>query len=380
MGTSGGILAIALLCASTGCDGANDDRLAQYDCPALSCPSNLPICVKVGQSLSCVSEDQQRCLSPIDTQLTGSGVRVADLNGDGLTDLIFQGNYALRAARGSVEGGFQSASEVAPDIKSFAVLETSEPGAPELVVLDSRGNTQFLASDGVLTTSGSTPSPTSRYASILGVTDVDADGQEDVLLLQGTDRLVALLSTLNFATSSLPLSPPREPERAFALDTDGDGTPELFVGGSEGLLSIYRFDRDMWAPLTTLRGQLAGVADLNADGISDLVLNRLDVRTAHVELGRADGTFESQAEIMGSAFAVADLDADRNVDLMLSRVETFVRLDGQGDGTFQEASPLDVHASPDSAGLVATSAGTQLAFSTGGSWIQTVNPECLAQP
>lgn len=327
-----------------------------------------------------MSEDQERCLSPVDVYLGGAGLQVADLNGDGLTDLIFQSSSSLRAARATAEGGFQTPDEVAPDTEGFAVLETSESGAPELVVLDSGRNVHFLASNGFLTTTGQTPAPAGYFESILGVTDLDGDGRKDVLLAAAPKRLVALLSTQDFAPSSLPISPPHEPHSAFALDTDRDGTPELFVGGADGLLHYYRFDRDTWAPLTTLRGQLAGIADLNADGISDLVLNRVDVRTSHVELGQADGAFESQAELMGSAFAVTDFGADGNVDLLLSRIDTFVRLDGQGDGTFQEASPLDVHATPDAAGLIATSTGTQLAFSTGGSWIQTVNPECLARP
>jgi hypothetical protein len=93
-----------------------------------------------------------------------------------------------------------------------------------------------------------------------------------------------------------------------------------------------------------------GAADLNGDGILDLVTIQGDpTNTYTVLVGNGDGTFNSQVPvpvgnpIQSSQLTIADMNGDGKLDLVLSSIfssATTLVLPGNGDGTFQ--TPVEV--------------------------------------
>jgi hypothetical protein len=101
--------------------------------------------------------------------------------------------------------------------------------------------------------------------------------------------------------------------------------------------------------------------DFNGDGIPDAVTANYEDSnfryTVAVVLGQGDGTFGPPAEFQAGntplAIAVADLDGDRHNDLVVSNGNDSREsvLLGNGDGTFQEAVNYDVGESPSGAAI-----------------------------
>jgi hypothetical protein len=145
---------------------------------------------------------------------------------------------------------------------------------------------------------------------------------------------------------------------AFALavgDVNGDGNPDLVVVGSTGgpgkiAVLLGRGDGRFQPPLLlasplTDPNPIASIqiADLNRDGRLDLVVAGHDDPNIHVLLGNGDGTFRAAPNIplSASALAVADLNNDGIPDIVSAYFNKTVSYNlGRGDGTFQDAQQL----------------------------------------
>ena len=121
-------------------------------------------------------------------------------------------------------------------------------------------------------------------------------------------------------------------------DFNGDGKPDLVVGGS---VLIGNGDGTFAPPVTYSAGAAAAVAvgDFNGDGYMDIATASAD--SVSVLLGNGDGTFKpalSYAAGVGGgagALAVADLNGDGVPDLVVGGQDGISALLGNGDGTFQ---------------------------------------------
>ncbi len=277
-----------------------------------------------------------------------SFVAAADLNGDGKPDLIVgtgpfpdSENSSVEILPGNGDGTFQPGVTYdvgAPGANTFSVGDLNHDGKPDLIVASSGFISVLLGNgDGSL-------KPAVVYSSggrlVIGqsvpplLTDLNGDGKLDVIVVNHTDN------------------------------NNQDGSAAVFLGNGDGTLQP--------AKLYDSGGYLVSsiaVADLNADGVKDLVVlncaasGSTDCSTTGamvgVLLGKGDGTFRSvQSYPRGglgeswSPVTVADYNNDGIPDLLVGNTckvvgsrcpadATVSLFAGNGDGTFHSAVNYD---------------------------------------
>jgi hypothetical protein len=205
---------------------------------------------------------------PANPGALGRKLVVADLNGDGVPDVVMSNLDGVTVLLGNGDGTFGPPHTYAIDASVFyvTVADVNNDGKPDLITAN-----YFTANSG----SGDTVS---------------------VLLNNGD-------GTFRPAQSFV-VGP--EPDSVAVADLNGDGIPDLVVGTfSSGYLRAGRTvsvllgngDGTFGPPRTFPVGQgpsAVVVADLNGDGIPDLVVaNQFDYDVS-VLLGNGDGTFQAQ--------------------------------------------------------------------------------------
>ena len=329
-------------------------------------------------------------LSAVTYNLGGSpqSVAVADMNGDGIPDLIVatccdsNGDGDATILLGNGNGTFQTA--VAHDsgghpAASVAVADLLQGGGLQVVVANGCADQSACSGSGesgvgVLFGFFYPPAATYRSggseAQSVKIADVNNDGIPDLMVahlcastnaakctvntpgsvgvLLGHDGIFTLVKTYNsggFQTASLAVA-----------DVNGDGQPDLVVantcasagtfGCSNGSVGVLlgngdgTFKKAVTYPAGFFPISVA-VADVNGDGKPDLVVtNGQD--TVGALLGNGDGTFASIVNYASGGFApqsvaVADLNGDGKPDVLVSNSSSnnIGVLLGKGDGTFR---------------------------------------------
>ena len=191
-----------------------------------------------------------------------------------------------------------------------------------------------------------------------------------VSLGDGTGGFAALPSE---AAGSFPMS-------VGVADFDGDGTLDLAIadqgpveGDSTAVLMIGHGDGTFAAPTMSEVGNFPdsiAVADLDGDGLPDLVVSNEYDNTTSVLLATGDGTFAPQQRYKpsGSSVALADLDGDGRPEMIIA-AGALVVWHNAGNGTFDTAwsvpcgcgriaiADLDGDGKPDVAGVDVTQSG-----------------------
>jgi hypothetical protein len=306
--------------------------------------------------------------------LAGNGavaVAVADLTGDGTPDLVIANRYdnnvsVLPIGTESFPAGSHPSSVVVGQFaenfptginpNSVAVADINGDGIPDLIVanrssdylsvLPGKGNGSFLAAQDLAVGTGQLA---------VAVRDL-GNGHLDIVTADFDDNMVSVLLGNGRGSFQTPLTfnVNFEPISIAVADLNGDGIPDIVTAnyGVNDVSVLLGDGHGSFLPRSDFGvGYLPNsivVADLNGDGIPDIITANYASNDVSVLLGDGRGSFlRAKAFPVGNhpfAVAVADL-GNGHMDIVTPNAgdNTVTVLLGNGDGTFQSAEifPVD---------------------------------------
>jgi hypothetical protein len=283
---------------------------------------------------------------------------LADVNEDGILDVIGLGRGFLCVQRGGGDGTFAAPVPVWLDTgTSFALAKFDGDAHLDIVCGNSRGMALMLVTgngDGTFGTAVDFAAGTNP-AQVLAV-DVTGDGRLDLVTADsggGTISVLAGEPSGRFKT--LHSDPASENVSALASgDLDGDGDIDLVTMAVRGRASEIDIRRNGGRGDFAARENLATgldpaailLADVNGDRKLDLLVPRANQEEILVYLGRGGAAFQAPQRVpvpqLTTLLAIADLNGDGKQDLVTAnaRQNTITVLLGKGDATFVSAPSL----------------------------------------
>ena len=272
--------------------------------------------------------------------------------GDTLVD-PFNWNFTAEVVGGS--GTFAAKTDYATGLGPFSLssADLDGDGITDLVVTNALSNTvSVLLGRGDGTFAVKTDFAIGDDARFIFTADLDGDGDADLAVANSGSNTVSVLLNngdgtfapkTDYGTGDFPRS-------IVAADLDGDGDNDLAVangGAGSSVVSVLLGNGDgtFAAKIdyaTGSRPWSVFAADLNGDDDIDLATTNIGVHTVSVLLGNGDGTFKANTDyatgnVPFSVFAV-DLDGDGDADLAVANSgagsNSVSVLLGNGDGTF----------------------------------------------
>ena len=255
----------------------------------------------------------------------------ADINGDGLPDLVFadmSGNAIVLLQNSSAPGTFEAPTSLATNgqTASVAVADLNGDGKPDIVatVFDSNGNNgqvlvflQSAATPGAFAAAVSYPAGAQPEA--VRIADVNGDGLPDLIVANhgpgtsgtGTPGVSVLLQSS--ATAGTFLAPvtyptPWGPVDVAVGDLNGDGKPDLVVAslgpGPTGAISVLLQSTTAAGTFGTATSYAGygeplsvAIADLNGDGHPDIAVADGYSATVMLQNAASPGTFANPTPV-----------------------------------------------------------------------------------
>jgi hypothetical protein len=285
--------------------------------------------------------------------------------------LIAESKRSLVPASGDPNPQFLEALEYPTGAgpKAAASGDLNHDGWLDIVVANSTDNTvSVLLGKGAGTFQNHVDYATGKGPSSVAVADFDGDGKLDVVVTNSTDNTVSVLMGNGDGTFQAHMDRPANdlPQSVVVADFNNDQKLDLALVNApadfgQGNISILMGNGDgtfrnpvQYAAAVGTNSLTA--ADLNADGIQDLVVANSDAQfttgALNIFIGKGNGTFQPPTTLEfglgASAVAVADLNGDGRVDLAVSTFDrsTIPGPDSlsifleNGDGTFGQPNTI----------------------------------------
>jgi VCBS repeat protein/Big-like domain-containing protein len=273
----------------------------------------------------------------VGTGLQTTGLATADVNGDGLPDLIAgsAANGTVRVLFGNSSGGFNPGTDypaagVAGGLpqQSMTLADFSGTGKPDLAVVNTSGSfMQLLYNDGTGHFHLQNSYATGTMPSDVETADLNADGHLDLVETDSADGTLGVrLGNGDGSFQALQTyQVGANPQRLLLVDVDGDGILDAVTvntGGDstsrngDGTVSVllgngdgtFRAARDFNAGPNVVD---VAAGDMDKDGKLDLVVANSVVNGVSILRGNGDGSFKAPVRFFAgtqiNALAVGDL-------------------------------------------------------------------------
>lgn len=276
----------------------------------------------------------------------------ADFDGDGNLDIARARttfDYSVAVVRGKANGTFDAAVALMngssdlylplgptdgshqvslADLNGDGLLELVAPGPSGVAIASNLGNGLFGSFALVPGTAG---------ASAVEMLDVEGDGDLDLVASQSSEDTILIIKNDGSGTFGVPVSSPTGafsgPTHVSVGDLNKDGLSDVVTANSKGgTLSVFINSNGALSPKV---GYAAGVGplsiamgDLNGDGSVDLVSS--GANHVRVLMGDGTGTFGSEVSYAtgpaSRGVALVDIDGDGALDIYLPANEDFFTL------------------------------------------------------
>lgn len=289
-------------------------------------------------------------------------IATSDLNVDGLADFVVVCGAASQAlaALGGPAGLTLAHSVTVPLFPNSAAMnDWSGDGVPDLAIVSLLPKTVCVASN-----SGTAFGAPSSFGVGLGVNsvaveDLNGDGLAEVVTGNGVSSDVSVLVNAGGAFSTVatyPATPSSHLSSVVVGDADGDGNRDVLASTFQptGVTILRGTGTGTLSPPTSLpipgsgAGHIAG-PDLNGDGALDIVKAEGATDRMVVLLGTGGGAFGAPTAYPGAPnaneFDVADVNADGILDVISVAFEVTV-LHGDGVGGLVAPSRVSVFRDP----------------------------------
>jgi hypothetical protein len=225
-------------------------------------------------------------------------VRLADLNHDGVPDLMLIGSAGVSVMLGDGKRGFKPpvTYDVGPEPTGLTVADLTGNGIPDLLISNVYGDLLILQGNGDGTFR---PYRKADQAVALAVADLTGDGKPDFIYAdQALDRVVVQYGTVQTKVLGDQATGLLSPGAVKLVDLNGDGIPDLIVAnsGSNNVL-VYPGEGDgQFGP--ALNGghgfftgtNPTGVAVANLNGQPDLIVANSGSNDVSILLGQGTGS------------------------------------------------------------------------------------------
>lgn len=288
---------------------------------------------------------------------------VSDINGDGKTDLVVTNTSSNAVsvlmnttAPGAATANFAAPQTIAAGTEPYAVIaaDVNGDGLTDLIATNATSNSVSVmlntTAPGAATASFAAPQSFATGKQPYGVTaaDINGDGRADLIVGNSQSNSISVLLNTTAAGAAQPSFAAQQtfasgtfPTAVTSSDFNGDGRPDLVISCYNATAEVVLVNQTQvgsatatFGPATSLaaggKARAAAAADLNGDGAVDLVVANTQAGSLSVVLNTtplplsSNVNFPQQASFaipsQSDSLKAADLNGDGRPDLVATSI------------------------------------------------------------